>query len=73
MLATYEIIYLDAENDRDAIMYRESDLLDEIVDDADKIRRHRATFERLWTSIHDESASIELIKHHLNTLAGADR
>jgi transcriptional regulator with XRE-family HTH domain len=73
MLATYEIVYLHGEDERDAILYRESDLLDEIVDDPDKIRRHRAVFERLWMSIHDESASTELIRHHLNTLAGADR
>lgn len=69
MLGTYEIIYLDAENDRDAIMYRESDLLDEIVDDVDKIRRHRATFERLWDSSYDEQTSVELMSLHLKELA----
>jgi hypothetical protein len=71
MLATYEIVYLHGEDERDAVLYRESDLLDEIVDDPDKIRRHRSIFERLWSSIHDESASIELIRQRLTELTGA--
>jgi transcriptional regulator with XRE-family HTH domain len=71
MLATYEIIYLHGEDERDAVLYRESDLLDEIVDDPDKIRRHRSLFERLWGSIHDESASIDLIRQRLTKLTGA--
>ena len=71
MLATYEILYLHGESEDDAILYRESDVLDELVDDADKIRRHRTIFDRLWTSIHDESASIELIRRHLSELTRA--
>jgi hypothetical protein len=71
MLATFEITYLQEESEDDAILYRESDVLDQIVDDPDQIRRHRAIFERLWGSIHDERASIELIKQRLKDLTEA--
>jgi transcriptional regulator with XRE-family HTH domain len=71
MLATFEITYLHEESEDDAILYRESDLLDQIVDDPDQIRRHRGIFERLWSSIHDESASVELINLHLKSLTNA--
>jgi len=71
MLGTYEIIYLEAEDDDDAVLYRESDLLDEIVEDVDAIRRHRATFERLWRSSLDETSSVELIERRVKDLATA--
>jgi hypothetical protein len=69
MLATYEIIYFsDAEDEADAVLYRESDLRDEILDDAGEIRRHRATFERLWRSSFDEQRSTELIEQRISAL-----
>jgi transcriptional regulator with XRE-family HTH domain len=69
-LAQFEIIYLHEENERDAIMYRESDEVDEIVDDTDKIRRHRLTFERVWLASHDEAESTGLIEQRVAELRG---
>jgi transcriptional regulator with XRE-family HTH domain len=70
LMANYEIFYLqDDENDDDAILYRENDIQDEIVEEPDKIRRHRLNFERLWNKIYDEKASARLIKERLAALS----
>jgi transcriptional regulator with XRE-family HTH domain len=72
MLGTYEIIYLSPDEDEgDAVMYRESDLEDEIVDEADEIRRHRTTYESIWRSSYDESRSIDLIKKRISELTSS--
>jgi transcriptional regulator with XRE-family HTH domain len=71
MLAAFEITYLHEESAEDAILYRERDIEDQIVDDPHQIRRHREIFERLWQSIHDEAATIDLIEHHLKNLSDA--
>jgi transcriptional regulator with XRE-family HTH domain len=72
MLGTYELLYLGDDTRRDAeenaIMYRESDLVDEIVEDADKLRRHRMIFERMWNGIPDEAASVEMLERHIKLL-----
>lgn len=69
MMSTYEIAYLgEDEDEENAVLYRESDLIDELIDDADNIRRHRSLFERLWKSSHDESASTDLIRQRLKDL-----
>ncbi|MDG4822270.1 helix-turn-helix transcriptional regulator [Asanoa sp. WMMD1127] len=68
MLGTFELISLGNEDD-DALLYRESDILDEIVEDKEKIKRHRGIFDRLWSSAHDETTSAGLIKDHATALA----
>jgi transcriptional regulator with XRE-family HTH domain len=65
----YEIIYLHEEDENDAILYRESDYIDEIVDDPDKIRRHRLSFERVWLASYDERESNRLIEKRVAELA----
>ncbi|GIF75400.1 transcriptional regulator [Asanoa siamensis] len=71
MLATYEIVSLAAtEGDEDeAVLYRESDTIDEIVEDKEKIRRHREIFDRVWHGAYDEQTSAGLIKDHATALA----
>jgi transcriptional regulator with XRE-family HTH domain len=59
MFGSYEIVNL---SDDDAIMYRESSILDEIVEDKAKIDRHREIFDNLWDAAHDEAASMRLVK-----------
>ena len=72
MLGTYEILYLgdDTADDAEeyAIMYRESDLVDEIVEDVEKIRRHRGIFERLWHAAPDEIASTKMLEERVKSL-----
>ena len=68
-MGLYEIVYLGEEGDEEnAVLYRESDLVDELIDDADNIRRHRSQFERLWNTIHGEAASSELLRQRLKDL-----
>jgi transcriptional regulator with XRE-family HTH domain len=70
MLATFEILYLAGEDDNsEAVLYRESDILDELVDDEDKIRRHREIFDRLWAAARDQDASAAMIEDQAKQLA----
>ncbi|MGC9667167.1 helix-turn-helix domain-containing protein [Planosporangium sp. 12N6] len=58
LFGSYEIINL---SDDDAVMYRESYIVDEIVEDKAKIDRHRAIFDSLWDAALDEATSIRLV------------
>jgi transcriptional regulator with XRE-family HTH domain len=70
MLATYEIVSLTAEDGtEESVLYRESDTLDEIVEDKEKIKRHREIFDRVWHAAYDETTSAGLIKDHATALA----
>ncbi|SNT65057.1 Helix-turn-helix domain-containing protein [Asanoa hainanensis] len=66
MLATYEIVSLV---DGTTVLYRESDTLDEIVEDHEKIKRHREIFDRVWQAAYDEPTSAGLIKDHATALS----
>lgn len=68
MLATYEIVYLADGGEDAAVLHRESDLLDEIVEDKEKIKRHRDIFDRIWNGAYDETTSAGLIKDHATAL-----
>jgi hypothetical protein len=65
-LGTFELLYFESDipagDDNNAVMYRESDMRDEIVDDVDQIKRHRRVFERRWASAYDEEQSLGLLK-----------
>jgi len=52
-----------------AVMYRESDLSDEIVEDTAKIKRHRDTFERVWHAVPDEQTASAKIRARIHELA----
>jgi transcriptional regulator with XRE-family HTH domain len=69
LMGQFEIIYLEGESDEDAIMYRESDLLDEVVDDPNTIRRHRSIFERVWYASLEEGPSIKRIRQRADELS----
>jgi len=68
MLGTYEILYLGEEAEEQAIMYRETYLADEVVEDIEKIRRHRGIFEQVWDAAEDESVSAQLIEDRAQAL-----
>jgi transcriptional regulator with XRE-family HTH domain len=65
MFATYEIHNFA---DGGEILYRESDTVDEIVEDAEKLKRHREIFERVWSGAYDEATSSGLLKDHAEAL-----
>jgi len=67
-LGGFELLYLDREVDENAILYRESDLIDEIVEDIDKLRRHREIFDRLWQAVPDEAAARRLLTERADAL-----
>lgn len=70
LLGTFEIYGLGGESatgDRDngiddAVMYRESNLLDELVEDQAAVSRHLTVFENLWDGAHDEATSLQMIQ-----------
>jgi transcriptional regulator with XRE-family HTH domain len=74
MLGSYDILYLDDDGREDAeveaIVYRESDLYDEFVEDLETVRRHRAGFDRVWEAASDEVTSMKLIEQQVRELRG---
>jgi transcriptional regulator with XRE-family HTH domain len=61
-LAPFELLYLGADSPTNAVLYRESDLADEIVDDVATIERHRAIWDRFWKTSIAEEESARLLK-----------
>ncbi len=65
----YDALYLsDEDNDDDAVLYRELDLTDEIVEDARRASLHRQRFDELWVASLDEDATSDLIRARLKEL-----
>jgi transcriptional regulator with XRE-family HTH domain len=61
-LAPFELLYLGSDSAADAVLYRESDLADEIVDDVATVERHRAIWDRAWQISIPEEESARLLK-----------
>lgn len=57
----YDLLYLSAEDDNHAVLYRESFTIDEIVDDAPRIARHREGWDRMWNASIGEVESAKRI------------
>jgi transcriptional regulator with XRE-family HTH domain len=70
MFGSYEIVNL---SDDDAIMYRESSIIDEIVEDRAKIDRHRVIFDNLWEAAYDEADSVRLVQQRAETALSSVR
>jgi hypothetical protein len=62
---------LDLGDEEDAVLYRETYLIDEIVHAAREIKRHRAIFEQMWELALDEAASARLIEARAAALRSA--
>jgi transcriptional regulator with XRE-family HTH domain len=58
----------DLEDEENAVLYRESDLQDRIVQAPDALRRYRRTFEQLWVHSLSEDATARLISARLAAL-----
>jgi transcriptional regulator with XRE-family HTH domain len=59
MLGPFTI--LDFGDEENAVLYRETHLLDQVVEVAAQVERHRRIFEQLWALSYDEEASARLI------------
>lgn len=66
MLGPFTI--LDIGEEENAVLYRESHLLDEIVHSRANIDRHRRIFEQLWTASYTEEESVRLIEARAATM-----
>jgi transcriptional regulator with XRE-family HTH domain len=71
MLGSYEILNLSNRDDGDAVMYRESFILDEIVEDKAKVDRHRRIFDDLWNAAMDETSSLQFTEERARALLGS--
>lgn len=69
---TYDLYYLTADgDDENAVIYRELDFTDEIVEDKVKAQEHRTRFDELWNASMDEDATINLVRQRLSELGRA--
>lgn len=72
LFGPFEIFYLGADDDQEnAIMYRESITIDEIVDDTANVQRHRGIFDQLWNAALDEDESARFIERAHSALSGS--
>ncbi len=55
--------------DKDAVLYRESQMMDEIVEDAKNVERHRESFDTWWDAALEEGASAALIEEAAKELS----
>jgi transcriptional regulator with XRE-family HTH domain len=62
LFGSFEILDLGG---GDAVMYRESSVSDEIVEDSAKIRSHRKVFEQLWNAAYSEAESARLLQERV--------
>lgn len=68
---TYDLYYLTTDgDDENAVIYRELDYTDEIVEDKIKAQEHRTRFDELWNASTDEEATIKLVRQRLSELGG---
>ena len=70
---TFDLLYLSEDGDDDnAVIYREVDLQDEIVEDKGRAAQYRQRFDELWTASMDESDTIDLIRRRLAELKSSN-
>jgi transcriptional regulator with XRE-family HTH domain len=60
-LGPFEMFHLEAGNDAQTVLYRESLTADEIIDDPVRIERHHELWDRMWKSSIDEKESARRI------------
>jgi transcriptional regulator with XRE-family HTH domain len=66
---SFDILYLSEDgDDENAVIYRELDFLDEIVEDRVRAAQYRARFDELWNASMDEATTTSLIRRRLSDL-----
>jgi hypothetical protein len=73
---TYDLLYLKTDgDDENAVIYREADLSDEIVEDRVRAAQYHTSFDELWNASMNEGDTLELLSRRLSELStdmGAD-
>jgi transcriptional regulator with XRE-family HTH domain len=67
VLGPFEVLNLPGDGDN-VVLYRESILLDEIVEDQTKVLRHRDIFDEQWNAALDEASSALLLEESAKRL-----
>jgi transcriptional regulator with XRE-family HTH domain len=66
---TYDLLYLRADgDDENAVVYRELDTTDEIIEDSTRAAQYHKKFDELWNASMNETDSIGLISERLAVL-----
>ncbi|WP_328464532.1 helix-turn-helix transcriptional regulator [Actinoplanes sp. NBC_00393] len=52
------------------VLYRETGLSDEMIEDHDITAKHRARYDRVWKEVADEADTIEFIRRQIEILEG---
>ncbi|GGM15790.1 helix-turn-helix domain-containing protein [Dactylosporangium sucinum] len=68
----FELLYLEADDVAHAVLYRESLVFDEIVDNAHRIVQHRALWDRMWNAAISKEQSTQMIKTRAEELLRSD-
>jgi transcriptional regulator with XRE-family HTH domain len=70
---SFDILYLSEDgDDENAVIYRELDFLDEIVEDRVRAAQYRARFDELWNASMDEATTKGLVNRRLSELASGE-
>jgi transcriptional regulator with XRE-family HTH domain len=70
MFGPFDILNLPGKAE-DSILYRESQFVDELVEDPVSVSRHREMFDELWAGAQDESRSHTTIEDAISALGGS--
>lgn len=69
-VASYDLLFFgDKKNDGDAVLYRETHKMDEVVDDVVSVRRHIGIFNHAWDASLDERTSMQMLRERVQILA----
>jgi len=69
--AGFDILFLGADNDlSNAVMYRESGVADEVVEDLAITERHYRRYQKLWEAARSEVETVQFVNKRIRELAG---
>jgi uncharacterized protein DUF5753 len=66
--ATFDLLSLGGETGEGEVLYRESGLLDEIVEDKTTTSRHHKRFQKIWQEAASEEDTIDFIRGQIDSL-----
>jgi len=70
LYGSFELLTLPGDGTNN-VLYRESYLMDEVIEDQASLIRHRGIFEELWAGALDEESSIAMLAETVDTLGGS--
>ena len=66
--ATFDLLSLGADTDEGEVLYRESGMADEIVEDKMTTSRHHRRFQKIWQEAASEEDTIDFIRGQISSL-----